>query len=254
MASKNKFEIVNGNVHISREEWKQIAEVTYREDYYEELTSVTWTATNGYIKNAKFGLLHRYMMQKWYGNEVFDEMTKRGWVVDHMNNNGYDCRICNLEFLPSRHNVAKGQILDVEAEEMRLHIALNIFKDFTTGLYQISIGFNDNIYFYNAETKENQLINTLYLLYDCDYKQVIYDAEEILLKYQTEKKFGLGKLNFIDYRCEFPPKIEFTERELDEIVNGDRCFIERDGEIYFVPGKNNWILSAHYEEGWKPSL
>jgi hypothetical protein len=32
MASKNKFEIVNGNVHISREEWKQIAEVTYRED------------------------------------------------------------------------------------------------------------------------------------------------------------------------------------------------------------------------------
>lgn len=98
------------------------------------------------------------------------------------------------------------------------------------------------------------MINTLYLLYDCDYKQVIYDAEEILLKYQTEKKFGLGKLNFIDYRCEFPPKIEFTERELDEIVNRDRCFIERDGEIYFVPGKHNWILSAHYKEGWKPSL
>lgn len=39
MASKNKFEIVNGNIHISRAEWKQVAEVTYREDYYDELKS-----------------------------------------------------------------------------------------------------------------------------------------------------------------------------------------------------------------------
>ena len=90
MASKNKFEIVNGNVHISREGWKKIAEVTYREDYYEELTSVTWTEVNGYIKNAKYGYLHRYMMEKWYGKELLMEMTQKGWVVDHMNHNGYD--------------------------------------------------------------------------------------------------------------------------------------------------------------------
>lgn len=38
-------------------------------------------------------------MEKWYGKETLDEMTEKGWVVDHMNNNGYDCRICNLEFL-----------------------------------------------------------------------------------------------------------------------------------------------------------
>lgn len=254
MASKNKFEIVNGNIHISRKEWKHVAEVTYREDYYAELTSVTWTLDNGYIKNSKFGLLHRYMMEKWYGKDVLDDMTKRGWVVDHMNNDGYDCRICNLEFLPSRHNVAKGQILDVEAEEMRCHIALNIFKDFTTGLYQISIGFNDTIYFCNAKTKQAQLINSLYLLYDydCDYRLVIYDAEQILLKYQKEKKVDLGNLNFIDYECEYLPQIQFTEQEIDEITNGNRWYIERDGQMYFVPGKNNWIVSAHYKEGWKP--
>ena len=75
MASKNEFKIVNGNIHISRKDWKQIAEVTYREDYYEELTSVTWTQDKGYIKNSKLGFLHRYMMEKWYGKEVLDEMT-----------------------------------------------------------------------------------------------------------------------------------------------------------------------------------
>ena len=29
MTSKNKFDVVNGNIHISREEWLQVAEVTY---------------------------------------------------------------------------------------------------------------------------------------------------------------------------------------------------------------------------------
>ena len=253
MASKNKFEIVNGNIHISRSEWKQVAEVTYREDYYDELKSVTWTESNGYIKNGKLGLLHRYMMEKWYGKEVLEEMTQRGWVVDHMNNNAFDCRICNLEFLPSRHNVAKGQILDVESEEMRHHIALNIFKDFQTGLYQISIGFNDNICFYNVKRKEVRPINTLFLLYDCDYKLVIYDAEQILTKYSIEKQFGLGNLNFIDYKCEFTPEIQLTKQEIEEITNRDRFYIERDGELYFIPGKHTWILSAHYKEGWKLS-
>lgn len=253
MTSKNKFEIVNGNVHISREGWKRIAEVTYHEDYYEELTSVTWTEVNGYIKNAKYGYLHRYMMEKWYGKELLEEMTRRGWVVDHMNNNGHDCRICNLEFLSSRHNVAKGQTLDVESEEMKYHLALNMFKDFSTGLYQISIGFNDDIYLWDIEKGERRLINSLYLLYDCDYRLVINDAEQILLEYQTEKKFSLANLKFIDYKCEYPPEIEFTEQELDEIVNGDRWFVERDGKLYFIAGKNNWVLSAHYKEGWTAS-
>lgn len=92
----------------------------------------------------------------------------------------------------------------------------------------------------------------MFLLYDCDYKLVIYDAEQILTKYRNENKFGLGNLNFIDYKCEFPPEIQFTEQEMEEIINGDRWHIERDGKLYFIPGKHNWILSAHYKEGWKP--
>lgn len=251
MQSKNNFDIVNGNVHISRKEWNRVTEVTYREDYYKELTEATWTADNGYIKNSKLGLLHRYMMEKWYGKETLDEMTEKGWVVDHMNSNGYDCRICNLEFLLKRHNVAKGQTLDVESEELKSHIALNLFKDFSTGLYQISIGFNDDVYFWNEKTNELKPANSLFLLYDCDYRLVINDAEQILLEYQTERKIGLGKLKFVDYKIEFAPQIQFTEQEVDEIINGNRWYVERNGEIYFVKGKNNWILDVHYKEGWE---
>ena len=55
--SKNKFDIVNNEVHIYRDEWSKIALTTYREDYYEELSSKTWSLTNSnnveksYLKN-----------------------------------------------------------------------------------------------------------------------------------------------------------------------------------------------------------
>ena len=38
-----------------REGWKRLAFATYREDYYEELTSHTWTLSNGYPTNATLG-------------------------------------------------------------------------------------------------------------------------------------------------------------------------------------------------------
>lgn len=119
-------------------------------------------------------------------------------------------------------------------------------------MHQISIGFNDNIYLHNAKTKESRPINTLYLLYDCDYKLVIYDAEQILTKYQIEKKFDLRGLNFVDYKYEFPPEIQLTDQEKDEIINGNRWYVERDGQLYSASEKHNWIQSAHYKEGWKP--
>ena len=39
--SKNKFEIINDEIHISKEGWPLIGLATYREDYYEE----SWTLT-----------------------------------------------------------------------------------------------------------------------------------------------------------------------------------------------------------------
>lgn len=37
--SKNKFDIVNGEIHITKDGWSITGMTTYREDYYEELTS-----------------------------------------------------------------------------------------------------------------------------------------------------------------------------------------------------------------------
>lgn len=145
--SKNKFEIINDEIHISKEGWPLIGLTTYREDYYEELTSKTWTLTKansetddkGYLSNKTLGLLHRYIVAKWYGQDVLDTMTQKGFVVDHLNNNHTDCRISNLEFLKKAYNTAKGQAFDVDSKMMEHHIAVNIFKDFSTVVIKLRL-------------------------------------------------------------------------------------------------------------------
>jgi len=251
MSSKNKFEVINDIVHINREGWDKLAFTTYRQDYYNELTSATWTEDKGYLKNGKLGLLHRYIMKKWYGEEIVKEMTARGLIVDHMNNDGFDNRICNLEFLATRHNVAKGHTLDVESKEMRDRIAVNIFKDFTTNYYQISIGFNEIVSMIDMITGESQEIDRLYLLYDCDYRLVINDAEQILLEYSLHRRFNIQQLKCIEYQVNYTKKVLLTEEEIKNLNNGG-CAIVRDGVNYFIKGKGIKLISAHYKEGWKP--
>ena len=215
--SKNKFEIINDEIHISKEGWPLIGLTTYREDYYEELTSKTWTLTKansetddkGYLSNKTLGLLHRYIVAKWYGQDVLDTMTQKGFVVDHLNNNHTDCRISNLGFLKKAYNTAKGQAFDVDSKMMEHHIAVNIFKDFPTCCYQITIGCNDDIV---GETKDGKKyhITAIMLLYDCDYSIVVNDAENILRVYETEGRIDVTKTYACDVKVRKAIDIQLT--------------------------------------------
>ncbi len=61
MPSSNKFEIFGDEVHITKEGWPVIGMTTYREDYYPELISKTWTLLKNddddkrYFKNNSLG-------------------------------------------------------------------------------------------------------------------------------------------------------------------------------------------------------
>lgn len=246
MASLNAFSRRDDEVQIYRDGWNAIAFTTYREDYYDELTSVTWTENKGYLVNSKLGALHRYIMLKWYGQEMLTEMTQQGWVVDHMNGDKFDCRISNLEFLPTRHNVAKGQTVDVEANTLRRHIALSMFKDFETGLYQIHICCNDPISLLNTSTGESYPLARIMFLYDCDYRIVINDARDILLNYDLYKRIPIETLHCIDCKPEFCEWVVPREEERG------RPFIERDGTLYACIGNNIWYHSSAIEKGWTP--
>lgn len=245
--SKNSFEIHNSDIFISRPEWDAMALATYREDYFEELTSHTWSLQNGYPSNATLGGgLHRYMMSKWYGADVLADMTEKGYVVDHMNNNHMDCRITNLEFLKNNRNVAKGQYFDKESEVMRHKLAVSIFKDFNTGCYQITIGCNDTIGLEDPDG-HHHLINSIKLLYNCGYPNVVLDAEAILTQYDEEQSFSLQHMRCCDIKIYEAPAIELTDEEKKQ------AFVIRDGVPYLIIGNGkNFLDSVHYEENWIP--
>ena len=248
--SKNSFEVINNEIHISREGWGEIALTTYRDDYYEELINYTWTKDNhGYLTNGKLGYLHRYIMGKWYDEEVLKKMTDDGWVVDHINNNSMDCRISNLEFLLKRHNTAKGLKLDIDREEHINHLTLNIQKDFDTGNYQLSLICNDPIVlvYPNGEIKQPIVIR---LLYNCNYKIVFSDAEKILDLYDEYKRVNLAQLSHVAIKVEETEQIKLTDQEKEEIENKGRVFVERNGKFYAILGPNLQLVETDYIHGW----
>lgn len=245
--SKNQFQTVSDEIHIMREGWNRMAYTSFRDDYYDQLTSYTWTLdSHGYLVNGTLGPLHRYIMKKWYGKEIFDELTQKGYVVDHMNNEHTDCRISNLEFLKQAYNTAKGQAFDVDSKELRWQIAVNIFKDFSTGYYQITIGCNDTVVS-TDETGQKYYVNAIILLYDCDYSIVINDAENILRVYETEGKILVSQTHSCDLKVIKAINIQLTDEEKNS------AFVMHDGIPYVILGNGHTSIRAiHYEKGWVP--
>lgn len=213
--SKNSFNIEGDIIYITRPEWNFIAKATVRDDYVEEIESVTWELSNNrYPYNSKYGALHNYIMKKWYGENVLKKMKDAGFVVDHMDNVSYNCCIENLCFLSNNANKAKGLTLDKEIKDKK-YIALSMYKDFNTQLLQITIVFNNPAILEGIENLSKPAVAELaYFLYEGDnYDLVINDAQQILLNYKKYQTFNPNKLNFIDYHIEgaFGQPLTFEE-------------------------------------------
>ena len=116
--SKNTFNITGDTISITRPEWDFVAYATVREDYLKEIQEVTWGLNNGrYLYNGNLGWLHSYIMKKWYGEELCQEMKGKGYVIDHMDNVSSNCCIDNLSFLQSAYNKSKGLTFDQENKD-----------------------------------------------------------------------------------------------------------------------------------------
>lgn len=236
--SKNTFSISGNTIYISRPEWDFIAEATVRDDYVDEIQSVTWGLKHDrYPHNAKLGTLHSYVMKQWYGEELCAEMKKQGFVIDHMDNTSYNCCIENLYFLTEAYNKAKGMTFDQENKDKRF-IALTISRDFYNELFQITISFNYPATLQLEGFEHPAVIELAYLLYEGDYRLVIADAQNILLDYKNNYIFRPEKLRAIDYHIEgcigkvAPPEVH------EEYLSG----AHGHGVVYFdrLAPKRGW--------------
>ena len=252
----NRFEVFGDDISIHRDGWPCVAMCTYREDYWEELTSHVWSMDkNRYPKNKTLGGgLHRYMMKKWYGDEALEEFTRKGYVVDHINNEHNDCRISNLEFLLHDYNTAKGHQLDKDIRRLKRKLAVSIFKDFYTGCYQLTIGCNDYICGHDSNGEEYG-IDCFKLLYNGDYNNfpiVILDAEILLLSYEFNQKIDICKTKAACIRIYHSFNIQLTEEEKQQavvtrsgfpfvVIGNGRTFIDKK-----APDKE-WSIPQNYD-------
>lgn len=222
MMSKNHFEFYSDHVLISKDGWDFVASATIRDDYKDELMSVTWgLSADRYLYNKKLGYLHIYIMQKWYGMEEYNEMKKNHFVVDHIDNDSHNCCIENLAFLSEDWNKAKGMTLDKDSQDKR-YIALTIYKDFATQLMQITVFFNREARLEEVEGLEKPAVVRLaFLLYDDDYHRVIIDALAILNDYEKEDAFYPNRLHWIDFDIEGYYGSPCSKDIFDRYLNGE---------------------------------
>ncbi len=104
----------SGNtIMISRPSFNYLALVTYAKDLYSMIASTTWTKETSekgkeYLRSTKYGLLHQLVISYFYGEGALLEAYKSDYVIDHLDNNGYDCTCENLALIPRKENSAKG--------------------------------------------------------------------------------------------------------------------------------------------------
>lgn len=248
--SKNKFSVRDNTIYIENSNWNKVGMAEYREDYYEELTSVTWSKSGEGLYSSKFKCyLHQYIMEKWYGKEHLKEMYENGYIIEHFDNNEFNNKISNLDFLLKDYNTAKGQSLDKDIEKYRDKIALRMYKNFKKGTYEISVGFNED--FFEIKNGTYKPIKSLHFLYDKEYRSVILDAYLIIDQYISSNAIELKKLSFKKYTIEYATTIQLTPEEVESVGNGKGGFIERDGKFYVITGKNVKLIASHQIKDWE---
>ena len=96
-------------ITIGRPTFKCIAFVTYSEELFKQISSVTWFVVRSktgkeYLKSGRYGLLHQLVINYFYGADVLKEAYANDYVIDHLDNNGYDCTYENLAFKERKYS------------------------------------------------------------------------------------------------------------------------------------------------------
>ncbi|WP_158318469.1 hypothetical protein, partial [Halalkalibacter hemicellulosilyticus] len=240
-----------GKIYFHDKEQGVFGYTNYDEILWEKVQSVNWRVIwgkpnskgqrKGYIgtyskKLGKYNKLHQVVMIHWYGLEVLIEAYEKDFIVEHMDNNSFDCTIENLSFAPNNVNIAKGQTYDIERVEALPIAAINKYKDFETGKYQITVGFNNWVV---KKTEEGLIpMNAIRLVYEDDYRRTFMDAQDILYELTTNGIINPEKLNHIYMEEEPAVLYEFKEGENRSGV------IEVDGKMHIILDEHTRLIKV----------
>lgn len=231
----------------------------YSDALWDIVHSVNWYAKKGndgeprYLYSSQLKkTLHQVVMDYYFGEDTRKEAYRKGMIIEHLNNDGFDCRISNLYYLLDVKNKYKGQHFDQLSKQSIPIVSMKVFHIIENHTFQITMLFND--FFANAA---GEYLHSAKLLYNTDYWIVIQDAEVILENIVQTRAFSLPRLTeicrFKDVHIQKEPQVNIvlTEEE-KKYPNGG--IVVRDGQ-YYVIRKNDgsgifYGIETPYDKDW----
>lgn len=262
-----KIEHSGNSIHFVDEEVSILGTTEYNETLWNFLSECTFS-TKPSKKNPKYifvtnknKYLHRVIMEHYFGEAIVEQAYKGGMIIEHLDNNGFNCEISNLYFLLEIKNRYKGQHYDKLVKDNLSTVAFAIYHIISNGTFQITIGFNDA--FIN---QSGEHIADAKFLYKSAYEIVLQDAESMIESIMSTRSFNLDEFKKIYRFCDCVVhsriKLEPTKEEIEAGLFPGQIIV-RDGVAYMLPGQTvitddngeqkvyaSLIVKAAKEQNW----
>lgn len=213
-------------LRFTTQEFYKVGITDYTDDLWQMIITRKWRTDKSYILSGKKSL-HRLVMEYWYGETHCEQKIKSGSVIDHIDNDGFNCTYENLEFLDRIKNwIYKGQYYDRKRSEKTSIAAVNIFKNKNGDRFQITIGFN--IPYYDSR---GQAISKAFLAYHTlDYDLVLSDAVQLV------ESIEKGQIHIKHLRCNHL-RWEYQTFVVSEAPLKPGNVININGEWFMIQGE-----------------
>ncbi|AJE53055.1 hypothetical protein [Paenibacillus polymyxa] len=188
---------------------------------------------SGANKFGDFKKLHQIVMMLWYGVEEVQSAYQRRFIIEHHNNEAFDCHISNLSFASNDLNLTKAHSFDKNQPKLLQQAGVNFYKDFGTQQYQITIAFTKD-YFLSIDGKL-VLVDSIHLLYEDNFRIVYTDANRIVDELLENEQINFRLLSYKTY--------SFKEGNIyipknNERVEGNQFMTDENGNSVLVVGKD----------------
>lgn len=252
--------VYNDKISINIKGTNKLAFVNYTEELLEIIKNARFRVpqTEEKIKEYKYiysneykKTLHQIVIDYYFGENARKNFYEHDYIIEHLDNNGFNCDISNLYFLKKIKNTYKGWNFDKEVVRTMPIIALRIYHIIENRTFQIAIVFNQS---FVGETSR-KILDTIRLLYNYNYEIVLQDAEQILETTVNSDCINLSdweKLyRYNDVEINYASEIKLTEEEKEQ---GCGSIIFREGKAYFLIGQSGdsigLMKSIPYKSNW----
>lgn len=252
---------VNDTIAINIKGMNKLAFVDYSEEMLEIIKKARFRVprTEETRKNYKYPYsneygktLHQIAFDHMFSEEFRKELYDKDFIIEHLDNDGFNCVCSNLYFLLKVKNTYKGWHFDKITMNFVATVSIRIYHILENKTFQIVLCFNET--FVSKNTGESLAV--IKMLYPYDYEIVLQDAEQIFESIIKTKSISIQqweeRYRYKDIKFEHFPKFEYTEEE-KKLPYGS--IIWRDGVPMIKVGSDGksvgLVISTQYDKDWE---